>query len=360
MNKKHNLEWLSIVRPQAAPKFQSRLACIALLALSQFAPSVALAAEPLVHRDVAYVPEGHARQKLDLYLPEAGSEPHAVIIWIHGGAWRGGDKANCPPLRQGYVQRGYAVASLNYRLSGDAVFPAQIEDCKAAVRWLRAHAAEYHLDPARFGVWGSSAGGHLVALLGTAGEVPAWDQGASSDQSSRVQAVCDYFGPTDFTKMETGPSVVARMRHDAPDSPESLLIGGPVQENREKAAKANPITYVDASDPPFLIVHGDKDPVVPLGQSQLLFDALKLAGVSVRLHVIEGAGHGKGFGGKEIQEMVADFFAAHLSKTAEKDLKPEAIVSRSEAVTEGRAGGMDAKATHTERPLPSVPAVPSK
>jgi acetyl esterase/lipase len=121
------------------------------------------------HRDLAYVVNGHERQKLDLFVPEKADGPLPLIIWIHGGGWQNGSKDGCPPLRNGYTEHGYAVASINYRLSGHAVFPAQIEDCKAAIRWLRAHAEEYSLDPQRFGVWGSSAGGHLAALVGTSG-----------------------------------------------------------------------------------------------------------------------------------------------------------------------------------------------
>ena len=129
------------------------------------------------HRDLAYVVNGHERQKLDLFVPEKADGPLPLIIWIHGGGWQNGSKEGCPPLRNGYTGRGYAVASINYRLSGHAIFPAQIEDCKAAIRWLRAHAKEYSLDPQRFGVWGSSAGGHLVALLGTSGDVKEFDVG---------------------------------------------------------------------------------------------------------------------------------------------------------------------------------------
>lgn len=249
------------------------------------------------------------------------------------------------------MQRGYAVASLNYRLSGHAAFPAQIEDCKAAIRWLRAHAKEYGLDPERFGVWGSSAGGHLVALLGTSGGEKSFDVGPSAGVSSRVQAVCDYYGPTDLMRMDEKAAPGARMRHNDPESPESKLLGGPVQENKEKAARANPITYVAAGMPPFLIVHGDSDPVVAFNQSELLFDALKQAGGSVHLHCIKGAGHGQGFGGKEVGEMVSAFFERTL-KPGAKPAAPEALRTESVAVgpvvspgaREGQAGGQGAAA----------------
>lgn len=264
-------------------------------------------------RDLVYVEVGHNRNKLDLYLPEKAEGPLPLLIWIHGGGWQNGSKEGCPPLRAGYVARGYAVASINYRLSGHALFPAQIEDCKAAIRWLRAHAKDYNLDPQRFGVWGSSAGGHLAALVGTSGDVKEFDAGSHTDQSSRVRAVCDFFGPTDFTAFVTTPGYES---HAMDSSPESKLIGGAVLENKEKAARVNPIAYVSADDPAFLIVHGDKDPLVPLNQSRLLFDALKEKGVSARFHTIQGAGHGgPGFAGKDIDEMVFRFFEERLKGT---------------------------------------------
>lgn len=258
-------------------------------------------------RDIAYVQNGHERQKLDLFVPPGATNPLPLIIWVHGGAWRAGSKENCPALR--YLQFGYAVASVNYRLSQHAVFPAQIEDCKAAVRWLRAHAEEHNLNPDRFAAWGSSAGGHLVALLGTTGNAKGFDVGEHLQFSSRVQAVVDFFGPTDFTQMSKH-SPPDSMNHDAPDSPESLLIGGAIQENKDKAAKANPITYVSKDDPPFLIMHGDKDPLVPYQQSELLHEALKQSGVPVTFKIIEGAGHG--FGGREVDALVAGFFGRQL------------------------------------------------
>ncbi len=294
-------------------------------------------------RDVAYVENGHERQKLDLYVPEKSGAPMPLIIWIHGGGWAAGSKDGCPPLRGGFIERGYAVASIGYRLSGHAAFPAQIEDCKAAIRWLRAHAKEHNLDPRRFGVWGSSAGGHLVALVGTSSDVKPFDVGANLDQSSRVQAVCDYYGPTDFNVFTTTPGYES---HAAEGSPESRLLGGKVADNKDKAARVNPITYASGDDPPFLIVHGDKDPTVPINQSQLLFDALKKSGVSARFHTIHGAGHGgPGFSGRNIDDMVAAFFDERLKNGSKKI---EALT------TEGTA---DAAALARE-PRANVPARP--
>jgi acetyl esterase/lipase len=260
-----------------------------------------------VHRNLEYVKSGHERQKLDLYLPKDASGPLPVIVWIHGGAWLAGSKDGGGPALP-FVRKGYAVASINYRLSQHAVFPAQIEDCKAAIRWLRASAKTYNLDPSRIGVWGASAGGHLVALLGTSGDVKDLEgHEGPVDESSRVQAVVDWFGPTDFTKM--GGS------HDRPESPESKLIGGPVQENKGKTARANPITYISEDDPPFLIMHGDRDMTVPFNQSELLAQALEKAGVAVTFRPVSGAGHGgREFSSEENRKTIEEFFARTLQK----------------------------------------------
>jgi acetyl esterase/lipase len=270
-------------------------------------------------RDLAYVPDGHKRQKLDLFLPKQseGDPPLPLIVWVHGGAWLAGSKDNC--LSAHFLRQGYAAASINYRLSQHAIFPAQIEDCKAAIRFLRANSGKYNIDPNRIGVWGASAGGHLVALLGTTGDVKQFDKGPNLQVSSRVQAVCDFFGPTDFTKMSAFES---SMDHDSPGSPESKLIGGPVQENKEACKRANPITYVSKDDPPFLICHGDKDPLVPHNQSVLLNDALEKAGVSVKFHTVKDGGHG--FRNPEVDRMVLEFFNKHL-KEPEKNHQNENI-----------------------------------
>jgi len=264
-------------------------------------------------RNLEYAKVGSKSLLLDLYVPEKADAPLPLIVWIHGGAWLAGDKAGGPAM--GQVNRGYAVASINYRLSQEAIFPAQIHDCKAAIRWLRAHAKENNIDPKRIGVWGSSAGGHLVALMGTSGDVKELegDEG-NLDQSSRVQAVCDWFGPTDFLQMAAHMLPGAKMPHDTADSPESKLVGGPIQENKDKVAKANPITYVSKDDPPFLIMHGDKDPLVPHHQSEILAEALKKAGVEVTFKTVEGAGHG--FGGPEVMKRVEEFFDKHLKAPA--------------------------------------------
>jgi acetyl esterase/lipase len=268
--------------------------------------------EPTVLRDLPYVENGHARQKLDLYLPAQG-DMRPLIVWIHGGAFRMGSKEGSQhdivPLP--YVARGFAVASINYRLSQHAIFPAQIEDCKSAVRWLRAHARDYGLDADRVAAWGPSAGGHLSSMLGTTGATTEFDVGAHLDRSSAVQCVVDWFGPTDFLQMDA-QRLPDGMIHDDADSPESELVGGPIQENPDKVARANPITYVGARTPPFLILHGDHDPLVPYGQSLLFVDALEAAGVDVTFYTVKGGGHGQ-FTDPQVAVLTADFLDKQLS-----------------------------------------------
>ena len=234
-----------------------------------------------------------------------------LIVWIHGGAFRMGSKEGDAdnPLPFDYLAQGFALASINYRLSQHAIFPAQIEDCKAAVRWLRAHAEQYRLDPTRFVAWGPSAGGHLAAMLGTTGHVTEFEVGAHLDVSSRVQAVVDYYGPTDFLQMDA-QRLPDGMIHNTPDSPESELVGGPIQENRNRVARCNPITYVSSDTPPFLIVHGDRDPLVPYGQSVLLVDALQKAGRDVTFYTVSGGGHGH-FSDPQVGELTRTFLGKH-------------------------------------------------
>lgn len=281
-------------------------------------------------RNQEYVPGGHERQKLDLYLP-AGDGPFPVLVWVHGGGWQAGSKDRCPAVP--LVGRGYAVVSINYRLSQHARFPAQIEDCKAAVRWLRAQAGKYHLDKDRFGAWGASAGGHLVALLGTSGGAKDLEgKGAGPEESSRVQAVVDWFGPTDLTRMRGG--------HDRPNSPEAKLLGGPVQENKALAAKANPVAYVSHDSPPFLIMHGDKDRTVPFSQSQLLAEALIRAGVEVDFVPVPGAGHGgRQFGSPANRKLITEFFDRHLKRRKAGNSGAQGGRAASPATRDGKRPG---------------------
>ena len=278
-------------------------------------PPQRLPAGLTVHRDLVYAKLGERDLPLDLYVPKSET-PLPVVIWIHGGGWRSGSKGNAGPARS-LVGKGYAVVDVEYRLSGEAIFPAQIQDCKAAVRWVRAKATEYNLDGDHIGVWGSSAGGHLVALLGTSADVDEFETEANAKYSSRVQAVCDWFGPTDLRLMNQQAIPGSKLDHDAPDSPESQLVGGPIQQQpyASLAEKANPIKYVSKDDPPFLIVHGDDDKLVSYRQSELLQQALAAAGVPSKLQIEAGADHGFA-GGKrskqELAEQAAEFFDQYL------------------------------------------------
>jgi acetyl esterase/lipase len=264
-------------------------------------------------QNIPYVENGHARQVLDLYLPaEVSDKPWPLVIWIHGGAWLAGSRANPPVVY--LVDKGIAVASIDYRFSQDAIWPAQIHDCKAAVRFLRANAAKYNLDPDHFGVGGDSAGGHLAAMLGATGDVHELEGDlGNADTSSRVQAVVDWFGPTDFSQIadQSGPNSL--LKHDDPHSPESQLLGGPLRDKTKLARTANPINYLDKHTPPFLIMHGDSDRVVPLGQSVILAKALIDAGAEVTMKTIPGADHGgPQFYSPESRRLVEDFFAEKL------------------------------------------------
>jgi acetyl esterase/lipase len=234
-----------------------------------------------VFKNLAYVPGGNEHQKLDLYVPIAGDGPFPLIIWIHGGAWEYGSKEGC--IARPWARKGFVVASINYRLSQEAKFPAQIKDCKAAVRWLRVHAREYRIDRDRVIAWGDSAGGHLAALLGTSGDVTEWDPGPPAE-SSRVQAVIDWYGRADLSRVGTDPAMA--------EHAVAHLLGGSGAKVAEIARKASPITYVSDDDPPFLIMHGDSDRTVPVQQSEVFAEALQRAKVPVTLVILKGVGHG--------------------------------------------------------------------
>jgi acetyl esterase/lipase len=252
-----------------------------------------------------YVDSSGATQplRLELLVPQGAASAVPVVVWIHGGGWRTGSRLPVPTRASDLCLRGYAVASVDYRLTTTALWPAQIQDVRGAVRWLRAHAAEYGLDPDRFAAWGESAGGHLAAFLafsGGVGTVTAGSftvdlegSGGNLDQSSRVQAVVDWYGPTDVLQMHFYPTTV---NHDGSGSDESKFLGGPIQDRPELAATANPISYVDPDDPPLLVFHGTLDKVIPFNQSQLLVDAARAAGsgsgIPARLVPVQGAGHG--------------------------------------------------------------------
>jgi len=249
-------------------------------------------------KDLAYASLS-AAEKLDLYKPTTGNGPFPVVVMIHGGAFMFGDKADGGGLAgvDQLLAAGYAVASLNYRLSGEAKYPAQIEDAKAAVRFLRANAAKYNLDPDKFAVFGASAGGNLASLLGTTCGVAALEGAdlGNADQSSCVQAVVDWFGPIDFLKMDeqfAGTSCAAN--HNDASSPESQLVGAPIQSVPDLVKTTNPTNYITDKAPAFLIQNGSADCNIPPVQSKNFADALSavIGADKVRYVLIDGAGHG--------------------------------------------------------------------
>ena len=243
-----------------------------------------------VLKDIPYEGVADPNRTLTLYLPPSPSAPKLpVVVLIHGGGWSGGDKNDFNGVAEEFVQRGYAAASLNYRLSQQAIFPAQIIDCKAAIRWLRAHAGAYGLDAGRVVAGGHSAGGHLAALVGTTGDVSKFDVGPNLGQKSNVQAVLWFAGVGDLVSRTLIPGYEGEQ--DA-HSGESGLVGGPVLQTTQVAYAASPITYVDAHTPPFAIFHGDSDRVVPVAQAIEMDSALLRAGVPAELHIIKGADHG--------------------------------------------------------------------
>ena len=255
-----------------------------------------------IEKNLAY--GDHERNKLDIYLPGKTDKAMPVVVWIHGGGWEAGSKEN--PPAPNLLKQGYAVASINYRYSKQSPYPAQIEDCKAAIRYLRGNAAKYNLDKDHIGCMGASAGGHLVALLGTTGDVKELEGkvGSYSKESSRVQAVCDWFGPSDLLKLV--PSSAGAV------NPVTRLMGGDMVEKKSLAETANPINYITKDNAPFLILHGEKDVLVPVNQSEMLNEALKKGGVESELIVVPGAGHDGRIITTATAKKMSDFFAKHL------------------------------------------------
>jgi acetyl esterase/lipase len=249
-------------------------------------------------------------QTLDLYLPrDKKLRPYRVIIWIHGGSWLGGDK-NSDVLPARMLADRYAVASLDYRFTNEAPFPAQIYDVKAAVRFLRAHAKEYHLDPDHFLVWGTSAGGYLAAMLGTTGNVKSMEGSSGwGNHSSRVQGVIDWCGPTDFNTAQSQAGPNAKMKWEGPGTAVFNLMGG--RMDKESLASASPVTYASKDDPPFLIMHGDQDDAVPWAQSQEFYERLRDAGVDANYHLLRGYGHA--FAAPEHLQLAKDFIDRTLA-----------------------------------------------
>jgi acetyl esterase/lipase len=242
-----------------------------------------------VERDVVYaVADGH-NLTLDIAYPDNLIEPAPAIIDIPGGAWRTVRKSSEDATW--YAQQGFVGVSITHRTSDIAVFPAAVHDCKTVIRWLRANAEKYKVNPDKIGVTGFSSGGHLATLLGTSGGDPYLEgNGGYAEYSSRVQAVVDHFGPTDFLRMNDVRDADFIDHFDA-QSPESLFLGGPIKEKPELVRLANPITYIDPQDPPVWIGHGEKDGMVIINQSELLYEALKKAGVETEFVRVKNADH---------------------------------------------------------------------
>lgn len=240
---------------------------------------------------------------MDVYFPEAGG-PWPALVYVHGGAWMHGDKAEAAMFARGMTAQGYLVVSLNYRLYPAGRYPAMIQDVKCAIRSLRAHAGEYNLDPNRIGAMGASAGGHLVSLLGTSDANSEWDVGEYLEQSSRVQAVVAMAPVMDLTR-------------SFPNADIELMRQ--VGFGEDNIVQASPITHVTPDDPPFLLIHGDRDELVPVEQSQLMYDRLIQANVPAQLVIVKNARHSMSAPSgsatptlAEINQIIQDFLATYL------------------------------------------------
>ena len=286
------------------------LLCLALAAI----PSLLLAQQPPnVPDGVTYEPDiqfgtgGDVKLALDLARPEKLDKPAPGIVFVHGGGWRGGNRKVHSQHICDFAKQGYVVASVQYRLSDVAIFPAQIEDVKCAIRYLRANADKHKLNPDKIGAVGFSAGAHLVMLLGTMDKQDGLEgSGGHADQTSKVNAVVAYFGPTDLSAEFPAKPL------DVPTLIEQLLGGKPA-DKADAAKKASPITYVDKGDAPTLIYHGSTDALVPHTQAYAMADAMSKAGMPGRVEILIGAGHG--WGGAELTRTVEGtlaFFNEHL------------------------------------------------
>jgi acetyl esterase/lipase len=256
-----------------------------------------------IEPDLVYKQTADRSLKLDLYLPAHAHAPAPAVVWVAGDGWQETGKGGCEHLAAWLTEYGFAVAAIEYRASGEALFPAQIQDCKAAVRWLRAHAAGYGLDRRHVGAWGDSAGGHLVALLGTTARIAAFaGEDVHPDESSEVQAVCSFYGPSDLADLPNAAAEVAR------------LLGAAPEDDPQRAAWASPLHHINEDSAPHLLAHGDQDTLVPLSHSYRLLNRLQQFGVEASLYVRKGFGHEGGafYGYERLRQKVAEFFAYHL------------------------------------------------
>lgn len=270
--------------------------------------------------DIEYASPGGRALKMQILMPEdRGGEPatdapaYPLIVFVQGSAWLPQGVYAAIPQLSDFAHQGYVVASVAYRPSTEAKAPAQVQDVKTAIRFLRENAERFNIDPSRIGIWGDSSGGHMASMVGTSDGVDDFLTDDYIGHSSAVQAVVNFYGPTDFRKMNSFPT---RIDHDAPDSPESMVIGGPIQDPvfADKVAAYNPITYISPEKtlPPFLILHGDQDGLVPFNQSVLLFESLRDAGQEVTFYKVKGAGHGNRFWTPGVLEIVHTFFDRQL------------------------------------------------
>ena len=262
--------------------------------------------------DIVYSEKIGSPLRLQLIRPQSSERRPALVVYIQGSGWGKQDVYAMLPQLCTLASADFAVASIEVRDTGTALFPACLEDAKEAIRFLRTREDIYGYDASRIGAWGTSSGGHIAAMLGlTAG---LYRNEKHPDVSESVQAVVDCYGPTDLLTMDDFPGI---MRHDAPDSPESCLIGGPLQENREKALEASPVRAVPNAKaiPPFLILHGTADDKVPKEQSIALCEALLESGTEAELLLVEGAGHGNDGGviGSETFARITAFLRKHLN-----------------------------------------------
>ncbi len=267
----------------------TRLLTISIPVLLFCSPISAQDKKPKVElkKNIVYGKGGKVDLQLDLAQPKIGKGPFPAVICVHGGGWKAGNRQSLTKLIGLLAEKGFVGVTVTYRLTPKAKFPAQIEDCKAAVRWLRAHAKKYKVDPNRLGAVGFSAGGHLVCLLGAADKNSGLEgNGGYTDQSSRVQAVVSFFGPTDFIKKTWSKKVE-----------EFFLIpffGDTFEKAQKIYRKGSPLNYVSKDDPPFLFIHGDQDNLVGIHHSQIMMKKLKEAKVHAELMTMKGAGHGWG------------------------------------------------------------------
>lgn len=255
-------------------------------------------------RDIVYVNRAERPLCADVYVPEGERVIRPAIIWLHGGGWRFGSRRQTPDLARYFTVRGYVMVSIDYRLSKEALFPAAVEDVKTAIRWLKAAASDYGVDRNRIGLWGSSAGGHLGALAAATG-AGLFEDDYYPGHSSSVAAVADIYGPSDFLQMDAHRDPTGKPSDDVESiqlpkgsktadasSMESMFLGAPIESRPDRVRAANPVTYVKAGLPPFLLLHGLADTAVPPHQSELLYDALVSVGNDVTLGLIHGLGHG--------------------------------------------------------------------